>query len=218
LQRRPVAPGPDYVITLESWLRPPATADMPKIALPEDKRVFVSEVEIDGTTWYRVRVGTYVSAEDAARALAELRAQYPDAWIDRADAGADSRTSDTPVPVPVEPPVPVAASDEITAKAAALMNEARRAMTVGELSRAVQIYTKVLQMPPNVHQPDAQEFLALARERNGQIAHAKAEYQRYLDVYPDEEGAERVEQRLAALLAARLPHRQAGYPLAVAMP
>ena len=201
LQRRPVAPGPDYVINLESWQRPPATADMPKIALPEDKRVFVSEAEIDGTTWYRVRVGTYVSAEDAARALAELRAQYPDAWIDRADAGADSRTSDTPVPVPVEPPVPVAASDEITAKAAALMNEARRAMTVGELSRAVQIYTKVLQMPPNVHQPDAQEFLALARERNGQIAHAKAEYQRYLDVYPDEEGAERVEQRLAALLA-----------------
>jgi tetratricopeptide (TPR) repeat protein len=201
LQRRPAVPGPDYVINLESWQRPPVTADMPRIALPKDKRVFVSEVEIDGATWYRVRVGNYGSAEEAARALAELRAQYPDAWIDRADAGTGSRTSDTPVPVPVEPPVPVAASDETAAKAAELMNDARRAMTVGELSRAVQIYTKVLQMPSNVHQPDAQEFLALARERNGQIAHAKAEYQRYLDVYPDEEGAERVEQRLAALLA-----------------
>ena len=173
--------------------------------LPEDKRVFVSEVEIDGATWYRVRVGNYASAEAAARALAELRTQYPDAWIDRADAAGGTRVSaapdPAPGPAPVEPPVPAAASDETTDEAAQLMNDARQAMTVGELSRAVQIYTKVLQMPPNVHQPDAQEFLALARERNGQIAHAKAEYQRYLDVYADEEGAERVEQRLAALLA-----------------
>jgi tetratricopeptide (TPR) repeat protein len=202
LQRRPKVPGPGYVINLESWQRPPATADMPKIALPEDKRVFVSETEVDGATWYRVRVGNYVSAQEAARALAELRAQYPGAWIDRADAADGTRVSAAPVPAPVEPPAPAAASDETTDKAAELMNDARHAMTVGELSRAVQIYTKVLQMPPNAHQPDAQEFLALARERNGQIAHAKAEYQRYLEVYPDAEGVQRVEQRLAALLSA----------------
>jgi tetratricopeptide (TPR) repeat protein len=201
LQRRSTVPGTDYVINLESWQRPPVTADMPKIALPADKRIFISEAEIDGTTWYRVRIGNYASAEEAARVLAELRARYPGAWIDRADTAVESRVSDAPVATAVEQPETAAVSDETTAKALELMNEARRAMTVGELSRAVQIYTKVLQMPPNVHQPDAQEFLALARERNGQIAHAKAEYQRYLDVYPDEEGAERVEQRLAALLA-----------------
>ena len=91
-------------------------------------------------------------------------------------------------------------------EAAELMNEARRAMTTGELSRAVQLFTKVLlQMPANPYQPDAQEFLALARERNGQIAHAKAEYERYLDVYPDEAGHAVVEQRLAALLASAHP-------------
>jgi hypothetical protein len=81
------------------------------------------------------------------------------------------------------------------------MDDARRAMTAGEVSKAVQIYTKVLQLPANDYQPDAQEYLALARERNGQIAHAKAEYKRYLDAYPDEPGAERVRQRLAALVA-----------------
>ena len=41
----------------------------------------------------------------------------------------------------------------------------------------------------------------MAREKNGQTAHAKAEYQRYLSLYPDTEGAARVSQRLAALLA-----------------
>ena len=201
LQRRARTPGPHYVINLESWQRPPVTADMPKIDLPAGKRIFVAEAEIDGTTWYRVRIGDYASAEDAARALAELRARYPGAWIDRADTTAESRVSDASVATATEQPAPAAAGNETADKAAELMNEGRRAMTVGELSRAVQIYTKVLQMPPNVHQPDAQEFLALPRERNGQIAHAKAEYQRYLEVYPDEDGAERVEQRRAALLA-----------------
>ena len=198
LQRRPVPTGPGFVINLESSQRPPATADMPTLKLPADKHVFVSEVQIDGETWYRVRVGEYESAEAAARALAEFRAQYPGAWIDRADAAGETRVQAGPQPTAAPAPV---ADDATSDKAAGLMDEARRAMTVGELSRAVQLYTKVLQMPPSVHQPDAQEFLALARERNGQVAHAKAEYQRYLDVYADEEGVERVEQRLAALLA-----------------
>ncbi len=202
LQRRPTAPGPDYVINLESWQRPPATADMPKIDLPDDKRIFIAEAVIDGATWYRVRIGKYASAAEAARALAELRPRYPGAWIDRADAVGETNVSAAPMPEALQRPDPDTDSDETTNKAAELMGEARRAMTIGELSRAVQIYTKILQMPPNAHQPDAQEFLALARERNGQIAHAKAEYQRYLEVYPDEDGAERVEQRLAALLAA----------------
>ena len=59
----------------------------------------------------------------------------------------------------------------------------------------------MLQQPPNAEQRAAQEYLALARERNGQIAHAKAEYERYLDLYPEGPETERVRQRLAALLA-----------------
>jgi hypothetical protein len=110
------------------------------------------------------------------------------------------------IPVPVaeqiDPASPTVAAVDAD-KFAGLMADARRAMTAGELSKAVQIYTKVLQQPSNSHQPEAQEFLALARERNGQIAHAKAEYQRYLDVYPDAEGTDRVRQRLTALLATR---------------
>jgi tetratricopeptide (TPR) repeat protein len=217
LQRRPDTPGPGYVINLESWQRPPVTADMPKTALPKDKRVFVAEAEIDGATWYRVRVGYYASAEEAARALAGLRAQYPGAWIDRADGGSAAGAIPAAVPPAPAASAPQAAAatpddDTVNDAAAQLMNEARRAMTAGELSRAVQLYTKVLQMPANPHQADAQEFLALARERNGQIAHAKAEYERYLDVYADEAGTQRVEQRLAALLASASARPAAAAP------
>lgn len=194
--RQPVAPAPRYVINLESWQRPPTVADMPVAAIRDDKSVFVSETMIDGERWYRVRVGYYDSTEEAARELQVLRQQYPGAWIARAEAGEDAPAA---VATSTAATTPVSADNDD--KIAALMADARRAMTAGELSRAVQIYTKVLQQPASRYQPEAQEFLALARERKGQIAHAKAEYQRYLDVYPDAEGTQRVQQRLAALLA-----------------
>jgi tetratricopeptide (TPR) repeat protein len=208
VQRETDAP-PRYVVNLQSSARRPATADLPSIGLPADTSLLIAEASIDGQTWYRVQVGYFSSAEEASRALREFRGHFPTAWIGRADD--DALTSEVPA-LAASPSVAsspqAAAPDQQPAspdKIAELMNEARRAMTAGDLSKAVQIYTKVLQQPPNPYQPAAQEYLALARERNGQIAHAKAEYERYLEVYPDEEGADRVRQRLSALLATRSP-------------
>ena len=95
---------------------------------------------------------------------------------------------------------PAAVDDRTTQ----MMEEGRRAMTAGEFDRAVLIFTKVLSGPETSSSPEAQEFLALARERKGQLAHAKAEYEAYLERYPDGEGADRVRQRLATLVTARI--------------
>lgn len=199
------APPPRYVLNLQSSTRRPAAADLPQIGLPADTSLLVAQASIDGQTWYRVQVGYFDSSDEAARVLRRFRGDFPTAWIGHADD--DATVHELPPPPAIQP---VASSAQGTAldrrsmspdKIAELLKEARRAMTAGELSTAVQIYTKVLQLQPNPYQPAAQEYLALARERNGQIAHAKAEYQRYLDVYPDDEGAERVRQRLSALLA-----------------
>jgi tetratricopeptide (TPR) repeat protein len=193
--------APQFVINLQSSARRPATADLPTVILPDGTSLFVAEAEIEGSTWYRTQVGYFASSEDAARALREFRQQYPGAWIGRAGDELIIGALD-----PVASSAPAADADDAApaqndVEIAELMNDARRAMIAGELSKAVQIYTKVLQQPPNDFQPQAQEYLALARERNGQIAHAKAEYERYLEVYPDEEGADRVRQRLSALVA-----------------
>jgi tetratricopeptide (TPR) repeat protein len=144
-----------------------------------------------------MRVGYFSSAEEASKVLRQLRDQYPTAWIDREGAGTSTAAAPPEVPVPED----VTAVAEAAGASGDLMRDARRAMTLGEISKAIQIYTKVLQQPGDENHREAQEFLALARERNGQIAHAKAEYERYLDVYPEGEDAERVRQRLAALLA-----------------
>lgn len=92
-----------------------------------------------------------------------------------------------------------AASDAVEARAAEMLSEGRRAMTAGDLEKAVLVFTAMLELPENSHSADALELLGLARERKGQLAHAVAEYQSYLRRYPDSEGAARVEQRLAVL-------------------
>jgi len=214
-------PMPVFVVNLSSSARPPATADNPDLAVAEGHKVYFTTVLLDGKTWYRTRLGFFDTKETAALQLESVREQYPTAWVDRASdeeiaaqrpretvaaqpkakkpaTAAVATATQTQSTVRTRPPV----SDE---KLASLMEDGRAAMTGGNLSQAVQIYTKVLQYPEHQYMPEAQEFLALARERKGQKAHAKAEYQRYLALYGDTEGGDRVRQRLAALVASSQP-------------
>jgi hypothetical protein len=84
-----------------------------------------------------------------------------------------------------------------------LMESARRAIAMGKYPTAIRLYSKVLRYESHPYNKDALEYLGLARERNKQIAHAKAEYRRYLHLYPKSSGAVRVRQRLAVILTAR---------------
>lgn len=114
------------------------------------------------------------------------------------------RLNPPPAPAPSGPPVSVNA--DVGASDPALA-EARAAMTVGDNAHAVQLLTRVLQNPEAPSARDAQELLGVARERAGQRAHARAEYEEYLRRYPSGESADRVRQRLAALLAVETPER-----------
>ena len=193
---RPAADAAQFVINLESSLRYPAAGDIPAMTLEKDQKLFISEAEIDGQTWYRMRIGYFETADAASRVLRKLREQYPTAWIDREGESVVAALENE-----IAQPVGAVDTSEISGESAELMSDARGAMMRGEISRAIQIYTKVLQQPASEYQREAQEFLALARERNGQVAHAKAEYERYLALYPEGDDAARVQQRLTALLA-----------------
>jgi len=83
-----------------------------------------------------------------------------------------------------------------------LMADARKALTGKKHRQAVRLLSKVLLYPENAQSAEAQELLGLARQRLGQLAHAKAEYKEYLKRYPGGAGAKRVRQRLDAILTA----------------
>jgi len=100
------------------------------------------------------------------------------------------------------------------AKARAFMVQARDAMKAGNTEGAVEAFNKLLLLPPNDYTQDGQEWVGVARERVGQIDKARMEYDLYLKIYPEGEGATRVVQRLVALSGKGEPGKPAGAEVA----
>lgn len=90
-----------------------------------------------------------------------------------------------------------------------LMVAGRAALGAGDALTATQLLNQLLNLPPNAQSQEAQELIGMAREKAGEAAKARAEYQLYLKLYPDGDGAARVRQRLAALEAVKEPPKKA---------
>lgn len=180
--------------------------------------------EEDGIVWNRLRLGFFKTRTEAQAVKDRLASTYPDAWIVRTtDVERDSvyrawltaRKTLHVAREPAAPPTPALPTGAPPAAAAtqggdlkgeeggaeALVAQARNEMTAGNIDRAIQLLSKALTLEENPASQDARELLGVAREKNRQLAHAKAEYEEYLRRYPDGEGAARVRQRLAALLS-----------------
>lgn len=94
-------------------------------------------------------------------------------------------------------------------QAQALMTEGRGAIARENNDTAIRAFLRLLALPANSYTKDAREFLGLAYERAGKTAQARAEYQRYLGLYPNGDDAARVRQRLANLTSAPVAPLQA---------
>jgi tetratricopeptide (TPR) repeat protein len=155
--------------------------------------------EENGVEWTRLRLGTFATRMEAEQILPQVATAYPEAWIARIDRSerervyqawlaARSGTSSQPSALPVDP-----VSD-------GLLQELRDVLATGDNAAAIRLAERLLGQPESSATPEAQEILGLARERNKQLAHAKAEYETFIARYPDHPNAARVRQRLAALL------------------
>jgi tetratricopeptide (TPR) repeat protein len=168
-------------------------------------QAYVSEIDIDSEHWYRLRLGPFSRRADAEQALNAALAEYPRAWIAVNDEQSDIAPVEhagtpTLATLPTDPALP----DEERAK---VLADARSALDRHQYPEAVELLTRLVRQPEYAARADAQELLGLARERAGQLAQAKAEYQSYLQRYPQGAGADRVRRRLQALAAASIAPR-----------
>lgn len=81
------------------------------------------------------------------------------------------------------------------------MIKARNALFSGELFVAIDALNNVLKLAPNKYSQDAQIWIGIAREKSGQQAKAKLEYESYLKLYPEGPSATWAKDRLAKLNA-----------------
>jgi len=163
---------------------------------------YLSEAIVDGQKWYRLRIGPIDRRAEAERLLNRALEEYPRAWL---AIGDDPVTSDPNATVQALPPgVERIGSDPAMTPAAlaAILAQARGAMTAHDYSAAITLLTKLQRQPEFPQRMHVQELLGLARERSGQLAHAKAEYEEYLRRYPHGDAVERITLRLRTLRTA----------------
>lgn len=84
----------------------------------------------------------------------------------------------------------------------ALLTETNQAFLDQNYPRAIQLLTKINTISSGLIKRRAQEMIGVARERNGQLAHAKREYEIFIEEYPEGDDTNRVRQRLASLVTA----------------
>jgi tetratricopeptide (TPR) repeat protein len=190
-----------YAINLDSE---PKTYPQADIDLAHERLkapVYVSEVTVNDEKWYRLRAGPIADRKEADRLLELALRDYPRAWLaigdDSVTTVSGATTAQPEALPPVEkigsdPPLPPEELKRLTA-------QARVAMDKHDYKAAITVLTKLQRQPEFPDRSSAQELLGLARERSGELAHAKAEYEEYLRRYPNGEAAERVALRLRTL-------------------
>jgi tetratricopeptide (TPR) repeat protein len=164
----------------------------------------------------RIRVILPPPKPAPAKSAGELA--RPSAGIELGTPGAIKPVPPTPAPpadTRVAPPVDAAAasSSELDVEAGKLMAQARAAIDAGDNATAIDALNRLLNLPPNRFSQEAQELAGVARQLYGEIAKARAEYELYLKLYPDSEGAVRVRDRLAGLGAVPAEGERAPEPL-----
>lgn len=138
----------------------------------------------------------------------------------RADALAPPSPAVATTPAPVEPAArPLTAAEEERSRVS--LAAARQLIEQGEHGQALERLDEVLALPPHAGRVDALELRATARWRQGDPEGARADYERYLALYPQGPGASRAREALltlappapsvveAAIQAGRNPDRSA---------
>jgi hypothetical protein len=197
--------GSVFAVNLDAAREPYAAGAIATASQVTGVRTYVSETVLDDERWFRLRAGPFLSESDARRVLVAARTRYPKAWLAVAD---DSSLTAVGVPDAVAS-VPATVTvgnatltpDEIDRT----MKQARDAFRRKDYAAAIPLLTQLTSQPEFPQRAEAQELLGLARERGGQLAHAKAEYEEYLRRYPQGEAAARVRKRLRALTFAASP-------------
>jgi len=194
----------NYAINLDSSHEPFDDAAIAAASQVTGVRVYVSEYTLDEEKWFRLRLGPFATEDDAKRTLLTARNRYPKAWLAVSDddvLNIEARSDS--IARAVEPPN-TAVATLTDADIDAAIKQAKAAFRKKDYNVAIPLLQKLLDQPEFPQRAEAQELMGLARERNRQIAHAKAEYEEYLRRYPKGPAVERVQQRLRALnLAAR---------------
>ncbi len=204
-----VQPSSVYAVNLDSRTKDYTPEEIAAASSRFGAPAYVSSTVLDGVTWYRLRIGPVATRKDADQLLSTAQGVFPRAWL---VIGEESNGTPTDGAATVTSAATAASDPPLPdADRAKLMNDAKAALAKRNFTAATENLTLLVRQPEYPERERAQELLGLSRERAGQLAHAKAEYEEYLRRYPQGQAAGRVRTRLKTLaIAGRKPRATRG--------
>lgn len=202
-------------VTLQSGQTQGSFLSAPIPASLQQEPVYTTRRVVDGKEVYDTHLGRFTTRAEAEVVLAQLRSRFPQASVTEMPAAPPADQAKAPAtPAAIAPAAAASAPDaaatattaaptDADATAAALLAEAKSALTRNEAARAIDALAKLLDMPPNASSREAQALIGDARSAVGDTSRARSEYEVYLKLYPAGPDADRVRGALAALPASQ---------------
>jgi len=199
-----------YAINLESSQnKKNISIDLKEFNVSSDYKIYQTEVSLGrNKSFFRLRLGFFKSKKEANRVARKFMPKFSKLWVDRLHK-QDRDVLEKWVALRKKRPAIIkdgtrarektASKDDKEKIAEKLMTRANDAMKDKKYRLAAGIYTRIIGLGNTSKHQQAMEFLGLAREKNGQLIHARADYRLYLKTYSSGEDAARVRQRLLSL-------------------
>jgi tetratricopeptide (TPR) repeat protein len=203
----PTGPPATYAVNLDSAQQPFEQAALDEATRVTGVSAYSSEILLGDQKWYRLRIGPFATEAAARKNMNLARTRYPKAWLAIGDDAELTSPNGKAVEPSLQPTLPKPAPTLTLQDIDETFSKAKKAFNRKDYDTAIPLLTRLLEQPEFPKRADAQELMGLARERNRQLAHAKAEYEEYLRRYPKGRGVKRVQERLRALELATRPSR-----------
>ncbi|HEY9051974.1 MAG TPA: outer membrane protein assembly factor BamD [Gammaproteobacteria bacterium] len=202
-----VEPDMYYIVNLKTASSLSEFDQIIKHSVVSKYSLYISELEIDNRKWYQYRIGFFIERKQAENITNLLIKDFPLArpiLVSKEEKQVATEririyTAEVSPKLEIKPkekPLNMAAYQT-------LIKKGTSALSARDYSAAIQAFAELLSYPENPYSMDAQELLGFSYELNKQISNARTEYERYISLYPESKGAERVRQRLASLITAR---------------
>ncbi len=144
----------------------------------------------------------------AAKKGKEADASVPVAVVTPREAVIVPETAVSQTPDAIKPEAaPVMSAEKVEEMAHAFLLDGQEAFEKGDFAKTINRMNRVLSLPQNTRTMSAQALIGEAREKNGEIAKARAEYELYLKLYPNSPEAPKIKQRLTELPAVDMVKR-----------
>ncbi len=174
----------------------------------EGYTLYVSSVTVKGKQWERLNLGFFNTRKQAGTYAKQLQKKFPGAWVNSVDSNEVALSNTTALSrTAASKPATTRATSSTANKSSlsdtqldSLMLRAKSEFTNANYAQAVRYFGAIDASGENKYSREALELLGLARHRNGQKAHARALYEKYISRYPEGEATDRVKQRLSGLL------------------